>query len=250
MLSSALSVQEQLNINMKYIEKRYRAKKFIAYFQNYSNTYIPFEQFRKYVNESIADKISAIYISTRPDCISDEQLNFLKEIQYSKKIDIVVEIGLQTANENTLKILNRGHSVEDFKKAAARIKSVNLGICTHYIVDLPWDNTEDVIKGARLLTELQVDQVKVHSLYVLENTLLGDMYKNKQFEPVCLNEYINRVICFLENLSPEIVVQRLTGRAPKERTLFCNWGISWWKIRDMIEAEMHKRNTFQGKALK
>lgn len=248
-LSSSLSVKEQLTANKSYISKKYKAEKFIAYFQNYSNTYLPFQQFRNYISESIVEGVSAIYISTRPDCISQEQLDFLKELQLLKKVDIVLEIGLQTANENTLKILNRGHSVEDFIKSVNKIKAANLEVCAHYIVDLPWDSLDDVTTGAKLLTNLNVDQVKVHSLYVLENTVLGDMYKNNQFEPVSLEEYINRIICFLENLSPGIVVQRLIGRAPKERTLFCNWGMSWWKIRDMIEEEMQKRNTFQGKAL-
>jgi len=234
---------------MSYIGEKYKAKKFIAYFQNYSNTYLPFEQFRSYISESAINKISAIYISTRPDCVSQEQLDFLNELQESKKIDIVIEVGLQTVNDNTLKILNRGHSVEDFIETINRIKSANLGACVHYIVDLPWDSVDDVINGAKLLSKSGIDQVKIHSLYVLENTTLGDMYKNNQFEPIALNEYINRIICFLENLSSEIVVQRLIGRAPKERTLFCNWGISWWKIKDIIEEEMIKRGTFQGKAL-
>lgn len=232
---------------MDYIENKYKAKKFIAYFQNYSNTYMPFEQFSSYITQSINDRISAIYISTRPDCISDGQLDFLKEIQESKNIDIILEIGLQSVNDATLKILNRGHTVDDFKQTIKRIESANLGVCAHYIVDLPWDSFEDVIKGAEFLSELGVNQVKIHSLYVLDNTVLGDMYKNNQFEPLTLNDYIKRVIVFLEYLSPEIVIQRLIGRSPKERTLFCNWGMSWWKIRDMIEAEMMKRNTFQGK---
>jgi len=248
-LSNAICVKEQLAANMNYISKKYKAEKFIAYFQNYSNTYLPFEQFKNYISESVLDKISAIYVSTRPDCISEEQLDFLRELKESKDIDIVLEIGLQTANENTLKILNRGHSVQDFKQAVRRIISANLGVCAHYIADLPWDNIDDSILGAKLLSSLNVDQVKIHSLYVLENTVLGDMYKNNQFEPVSLEEYINRIICFLEYLSPQIVVQRLIGRAPKERTLFCNWGMSWWKIRDMLEEEMCKRKTFQGKTL-
>jgi len=248
-LSSSLSVKEQLTSNKDYISKKYKAEKFIAYFQNYSNTYLPFKQFRNYIFESTVEEVSAIYISTRPDCISQEQLDFLKEIQLSKKIDIVLEIGLQTVNENTLKILNRGHSVEDFVKSVNKIKSTSLQVCAHYIVDLPWDSVDDVMTGAKLLSTLNIDQVKVHSLFILENTVLGDMYKNNEFEPVSFDEYISRIILFLENLSPEIVVQRLIGRAPKERTLFCNWGMSWWKIKDMIEEEMHKRNTFQGKSI-
>lgn len=246
-LSNSMNIRQQLEINMAYIREKYNAKKFIVYFQSYSSTYLDFEEFKKYISESIIDDICAVYISTRPDCISDEQLGFLKDIQDSEKVDIVIELGLQSSNDDTLKILNRGHSVADFINTVKRIKQGGLDVCAHYIIDLPWDDVNDVIKGAALLSSLSVSQVKIHSLYILENTQLGIMYRNKQFSPLSLDSYINRVITFLEYLSPGITIQRLIGRAPKERTLFCNWGMSWWKIRDLIEEEMKKGNTYQGK---
>jgi len=245
-LPNTLSVKEQLEKNSAYISKNYNSKKFIAYFQNYSNTYLPFDEFQKCVLEACIEGIVAIYISTRPDCVSDEHLKFLKEVKNKKDVDIVLELGLQTVNYKSLEFLNRGHTLAEFIDAVIRTKRYGLGTCAHYIVDLPIDTLEDVIEGAKILSALGVEQVKCHSLYILKDTKLGEMYGRGEIEPVSLEEYLERIITFLEYLSPDIVIQRLLGRAPEERTLFCNWNTSWWKIRDMIEEKMYAEGRHQG----
>jgi len=249
-LSSCLSVRDQLLKNMAYIKAKYKAEKFIAYFQNFSNTYLPIEKFKKYMNEACIEDIAAIYISTRPDCITDAYLDFLKELRDNMGVDIVIELGLQTVNYHTLEFLKRGHTLAEFIDAVLRIKKHGLEVCAHYIVDLPMDNEGDVIEGAKILSALDVDQVKCHSLYILKGTELGDMYERGEIAPVELEEYINRVIMFLEYLNPRIVVQRLIGRAPEERTLFCSWNTSWWKVRDMVEEKMTREGRFQGRCFK
>ena len=246
-LSNNMDVKSQIETNRKYIKENYKAEKYIAYFQNFSNTYLPFKQFSQYISQSLVDDVVAIYISTRPDCITDEQLDFLENIKRTKAVDIAIELGLQTINHRTLKLLNRGHTLAEFISAVQRIKRRGLEICTHYIIDLPWDDIEDTIEGAKILSALEIKQVKLHSLYILKDTMLGKMFENKKFSPVSLEEYIKRVISFLEYLSPEIIIQRLIGRAPEERTLFCNWDTSWWKIRDMIEEKMRQDCSYQGK---
>jgi radical SAM protein (TIGR01212 family) len=245
-LSNQLGVREQIQINSKYIGEKYKAEKFIIYFQNYTNTYLPMERFKQYINDSCVPGVVAIYISTRPDCINDRYLSFLQNIKNSCNIDIVIELGLQTVNYHTLKAICRGHLLAEFIDAAIRIKNYGLMTCAHYIVDLPMDNTDDVIEGARIISALGINQVKCHSMYILEGTGMGDLYKKGQIEPVTMDEYIERIITFLEFLSPDIVIQRLIGRAPKERSLFCNWGTSWWKIHDMIEAKMNEERRYQG----
>jgi radical SAM protein (TIGR01212 family) len=240
-------VKEQLEINSEYIGKRYGSNKFIAYFQNYTNTYLPYQQFRRYVLDACIENIVAIYISTRPDCISDLYLEFLEKTSKEKNVDIVIELGLQTVNYHTLDILKRGHGLAEFIDAVIRIKKYNLDCCAHFIIDLPMDNIADVKEGAKILSALGVNQVKCHSLYILEGTQLGEMYKREEISPIILEEYIERMITFLEYLDPCIVIQRIIGRAPAERTLFCNWGISWWKILDLVEEKMQKENRFQGK---
>lgn len=246
-LPSYLSVKEQLSKNSKYIGENYKSEKFIAYFQNYSNTYIALENFKKYISEACVDNIVAIYISTRPDCIWKGHLEYLKSIKDTKGIDIVIELGLQTVNYHTLKILKRGHLLAEFIDAVLLIKSYGLEICVHYILDIPMDSLDDTIEGARVLSALKVEQVKCHSLYILKDTLLGEMYQRGEVVPISMEEYIERTISFLEYLNSDIVIQRLIGRAPKERSLFCNWGKSWWKIHDLLEKKMKEENRFQGK---
>ncbi|NLY44380.1 MAG: TIGR01212 family radical SAM protein [Tissierella sp.] len=245
-LSNQLSVKEQISKNMDYIKKRYKAKKFIAYFQNFSNTYLPLEKFKEYVRDAILEDIVGISVSTRPDCINDNYLLFLKEIQEKYDIEITIELGLQTVNYHSLEKINRGHSLAEFIDAVLRIKRFNLRVCTHLILNLPWDHMIDVIENAKVLSALDVDEIKLHSLYIVEGTVLAEEYKNDEITMISKDEYIERVITFLEYINPEIVIQRIIGRAPEENTLFVNWQESWWKIRDEIVSQMEQRKTYQG----
>lgn len=249
MLENTLSVREQLNKNMEYIRKKYKASKFIAYFQNYTNTYLQLERFKEYMNQAVMDDIVEISISTRPDCIGDEYLEFLNDFRKKTNINISIELGLQTVNYHTLKKINRGHGLAEFIDAVLRIKKYNFEVCAHIILNLPYDNMDDVIETARILSALKLEQVKLHSLYIMENTVMGDLYKSGEVDVFSKDDYVERVIRFLENLDKNIVVQRLIGRAPKENSLFVNWGISWWKIKEEIEGKMVKRETFQGKKI-
>lgn len=251
MLENTISVKDQIETNMDYISKKYKARKFIAYFQNYTNTYLKFEKFKQYIEEAIIDNIVEISISTRPDCIGDEYLEFLNDIKNKHNINISIELGLQTVNYHTLISINRGHTLAEFIDAVLRIKKYGFEICTHVILNLPGDNITDTIETAKILSVLKVDQVKIHSLYIMENTRMGILYKNKEITVITEDEYVERVITFLEYLDKNIAVQRLVGRAPKLGSLFVNWGMSWWKIKDDILEKMEREERYQGaKALK
>lgn len=245
-LSNCLTVKEQISKNMEYIRKRYKARKFIAYFQNFSNTYMSFDKFRDYIKEALMDDIVGISISTRPDCINDKYLSFLDELKRKMGIDIIIELGLQSVNYHSLRKINRGHTLAEFIDATVRIKLYDLRICTHLILNLPWDDSIDIIENAKILSALRVDEVKLHSLYIVDGTVLGEQYKNGEIDIISKEEYINRVITFLEYLDPSIVIQRIMGRAPEENTLFVNWAQSWWRIRDEIVAKMKNENRYQG----
>lgn len=246
-LSANLSIKEQLLKNKEHITKKFNAKKFIAYFQSYSNTYIPLDLFEKYVNEAVMEDIVDISISTRPDCISIEYLEVLKNIKNSYNIDITIELGLQTVNYKTLNKINRGHTLAEYIQAVNLIKSYNFNVCTHIILNLPWDTIEDTIETAKIISVLNTNFVKLHALYIEKNTILAKQYLNNEFTMLPVEDYIEKVITFLEYLSPDIAIQRIISRAPEEFTLFSNWGMSWWKIRDNIIEKMIAENRFQGR---
>jgi len=246
-LPSTLSVKRQIAENKVYFRKRFNAEKFIVYFQAFTNTYQPFERFRNNVLEAITeDDLAAISISTRPDCINDRYLDFLQEIKSDNKIDVNIELGLQTVNYHTLARVNRGHTLAEFIDAVYRIKARDFATCAHLILNLPWDNQQDAIENAKVLSALRVEYVKLHSLYVVGGTPLGDMYEKGQLEIISMQDYIKRVACFLEYLDPEIVIQRLVGKGPRENLLFCNWGVSWWLVKKKIEDYLAENNIYQG----
>ncbi|GFN34257.1 tRNA modification radical SAM protein MnmL/YtqA [Tepidimicrobium xylanilyticum] len=245
-LPNILSVREQVEKNKEYISKKYKARKFISYFQSFTNTYLPFEKFKKYIEESMIEGVVGISISTRPDCINDKYLEYLALIKEEWDMEITLELGLQTVNYHTLKRINRGHSLAEFIDAVIRCKRYGIRTCVHLILNLPWDNMEDVIENAKILSALAVDEVKLHALYIVKNTELGKIYEEGKIELISKEEYKERVITFLEYLDEDIIIQRIIGRAPEEDTIFVNWNESWWKIRDEIVEEMKKRNTKQG----
>lgn len=245
-LPNILSVKEQIEKNKEYIGKKYKVKKFISYFQNFTNTYLPLEDFKKYVEESIVEGVVGISISTRPDCINDEYLEYLAYIQEEYNLEITLELGLQTVNYHTLKRINRGHSLAEFIDAIIRAKRYEIRTCVHLILNLPWDTMEDTIENAKIMSALEIDEVKLHALYIVDGTELGRLYKEGEISLISKEEYKKRVITFLEYLDENIVIQRIIGRAPEENALFANWNESWWKIRDEIVREMGDKNTRQG----
>lgn len=243
-----MSVVQQLERTKTHIEQKYHAHKFIAYFQNYTNTFLPVEKFREYLLEAVTvSDIVEIAISTRPDCISPEYLVTLEEIkkQYSK--EITIELGLQTANYHTLKDIDRGHSLAEFIDAVLMIQKFGFEICTHVILNLPGDNIDDAIETAKILSALQIPVVKIHSLYIAKNTRLCEAFENGTITLCSKEEYIKRLIAFLEHLNPDIVVERLFSRVPEKDAVFSNWGTSWWKLKDEVTSLMIEGDHYQGR---
>lgn len=247
-MSSTCSVTEQLQKTKELITRKYKAKKFIAYFQNYTNTFLPLEQFKAYILEAInVDDIVEISISTRPDCIRDDYMEFLYEIHQEYHVDINIELGLQTVNYHTLDQINRGHGLAEYLDAVLRIKKYPFTICTHIILNLPGDNMRDVIETAKILSTLKIDIVKLHSLYIAKNTKFAEDYKNGKFDICSKEEYIDRIATFIEYISPDIVIERLFSRVPEEDSDFSNWNTSWWKLQDALVDKLTSENIYQGK---
>lgn len=247
-LDASVSVTNQLLTARKLIEKKYHAHKYIAYFQNYTNTYLPLVDFRNYILEaSRVEDIVEIAISTRPDCIRDDYLDFLKSVESKSGIRISIELGLQTANYHTLQTIMRGHGLAEFIDAVLRIKKYGFDICTHVILNLPGDDMTDCIETSKILSALDVTMVKIHSLYIAKNTLLCEAYENGTIALCSKEEYMKRLITFLEYLNPEIPVERLFSRIPEKDSVFSNWGTSWWKLKDEFLAEADAAGSYQGR---
>ena len=243
---ASMTVKQQIDETVVHIAKKYKAYKYIPYFQNFSNTYLPPEKFRQYVEEACLEHVVGIAIATRPDCVHDAYLDILKEIQNKYGIDIYVELGLQSVNYHTLQKVNRGHTMAEFIDAVLRIKRYGFEVCTHMILNLPWDTMDDVIEGAKTLSALQVDQVKLHALYLVKNTKMARDYEAGEFTLISAEEYARRVVEFLRYLDPNIVLQRLVGRAPEENTIFTNWSMGWWRVQDLIDQIMEDEDISQG----
>ena len=242
------TITAQLNENRDFYHKRFGAKKFIAYLQSYTNTYLPFARFCEVIEEVCAfPDLVGIAVSTRPDCVNEQYLSYLSNIAQGRNLDIDIELGLQTVNYRTLKAVNRGHTLAEYIDAVLRIKKYPLTTTAHVILNLPNDEMLDVIETAKILSALQVDAVKLHSLYIVGGTALAKSYVNGEFEIIPPEEYIERAVTFLEYLDPKIVIQRLVGKGPKNNLIFGNWDSSWWKIKDAIEEELIKKDSYQGK---
>lgn len=246
-LSSEISIEDQLTKNIAYIGSRYHAEKFIPFFQNFTNTYLPYDKLEDNLLKCLKyENIVGISIATRPDCITEKQLSLFSNIQEEYHIDICIELGLQTANNSSLKLLERHHTLGDFIESAIRIKSHHLELCTHAIIDLPWDNEEDVIETAKIISAVDSDFVKCHSLYIEKGTKLEKIYQQKKVQLLTLDDYLKRAELFLGYLDSQIAVQRIIGRVPEKDSVISNWNQSWWKIRDELVNKMAKDQISQG----
>lgn len=241
-------LKTQLLAHKEHIQKKYKAEKFIPYFQNYSNTFLSAEVLSNALRESVFPGVVEISISTRPDCIDDEIIEVLEEFQRKCGIPVTVELGLQTVNYHTLKKINRGHGLGEFTDAVLKLSKAEIDICVHVILNLPGDDRLDIEETAKFISAFpSIKYVKLHALYIVKGTKMAEAYLNGEIEICSSLEYMERVTLFLETIRPDIVVQRIIGRAPKEYTVTANWDTGWWKIRDDIIDMMKENNSYQGK---
>lgn len=247
-MPSDTDIETQYDAMRQMLVKKYKAKKYIAYFQSYSNTYIKNDKFEYYMRRAAQlPGCVALAISTRADCISQFHIDALREIKEKYLVDICIEIGLQSSNDNTLKVLNRHHMVADVISASELVKNAGFELCIHIIADLPWDSKKDILNDARIINQVKADSIKVHSLYIAKQTELERMYYREEIKLLNLEEYIDRVIILLENINKDIAIQRLVSRVTQDKSVICTWNTSWRKVLKMLEEEMMKRGSFQGK---
>ena len=242
------SISEQLLEGKKRMAARYKAKKFIAYFQSFSNTYAPLENLKNMYDEALAiEGIVGLFIGTRPDCVDSTVLELLAG--YSKKYLIFLEFGLQSAHDSTLRLLNRGHDASCFERAVKEAHKKGLNICTHIILGLPGESRQQVIETAHFLSELRVEAVKVHLLYVIKNTKLETWYKKGDYQCMTQQDYVELTCDFLEHLPPQMIIQRLTSDPHPEELVAPRWALHKNETLNRIRIRLEQRETWQGKAV-
>lgn len=229
------------------MHKKWPQAKYIAYFQAFTNTYAPLEElkemYEKFVNYD--PNIVAISIATRPDCLPDDVLQYLGEL--NKRIPLIVELGLQTMHEETAKLINRGHDFQTFLDGVDKLRQQGLETVVHIINGLPGETPEMMLETAKHLAQLDIQGIKIHMLHVIKNTYMGYLYKKKPFPLLSMEEYIDIVIKQLEVLPPDFVIHRLTGDAVREHLIAPEWTLKKWVTLNTLDHELKNRNTYQGR---
>lgn len=242
--SNLLSVEEQIEQGVKSLSQRFKAQKFMSYFQAYSNTYKPVNELEKIYNSSLNHKdIVGISIGTRPDCVDEEKLNLISS--YKDDYYTWIEYGLQSIHDKTLKKINRGHDFDCFLKAYEMTKNKGINVCVHVILNL-WETHDEMIETAKKLAELEVDGIKLHMLCALENTRLANIYEQGGIDFMSEEDYIQTVCDFLEYLPKTTTIHRLAGNGLKKNLIAPKWLGKKMDCLNKIDRELLKRGSCQG----
>ena len=241
------TVSEQLEQGTRAVSRRHGAKKFIAYFQSYTNTYGSVAKLERLYREALDfPGVVGLSVATRPDCVPDEVLDLLADL--SRRTYLWLELGLESMHDKTLQWVNRGHGLKEFIDAAERSKARGLRVCVHLILGFPTESRADILESPPLLNRLGIDGVKLHNLHVIKNTALEKLYLSAAFQLLSREGYAGLVADFLELLSPEIVLHRLTGETYRELTVAPEWSVNKIAALNAIHDELERRGTWQGKA--
>ena len=245
--SAALSVSRQIELTREKLRSKWSDERIIPYFQAHTNTYAPTEILREKFCEALeARGVVGLNIATRADCLEDGTVELLSEL--SEKTVLTVELGLQTSNDDTARIINRGHSFEDFVRGYERLRRANrkINICVHLIFGLPGESMEDMLRTVRDVSALHPDQVKLHLLHVIEGTPLAKMYKAGKYQPMEQDDYVRVVVDALTLLPENTVVGRLTGDGMQSSLLAPDWSRKKTVVINEIDKLMYAEGLWQG----
>ena len=243
-----ISVKEQLDLGITLAIDKYKAEKFLAYFQAYSNTYKPVNELKIIYDEALShEDVIGMSIGTRPDCVDEEKLDLISD--YTKKHYIWLEYGLQSIHDRSLKFINRGHDFAAFVNALKNTQKRNINVCAHVILGLPNETKQDMLETAKVLGDLGVNGVKIHLLCVLNNTRLAKLYFQGKIPMMEEDEYVETVCDFLELLPPSVTIHRLAGNGLKPNMLAPGWLSKKFIVLNKIDKLLEERNSFQGSKL-
>ena len=243
-INSCTSIPNQVQSYFNSYKSK-RANKFIAYFQNFSNTYDSIDNLKKkYDSALIDDRIVALAIATRPDCINEEICKLIKS--YTNKYHVWVELGLQTSNDNTGVIINRGFSSLQFSNAVNLLNKYDIDVITHLMVGLPNESFEDLKNTVEFINYHNIQGLKIHCTYIVKNTILAKMFFDNKYIPISLDDYLNSVAYILTHISPDIVIHRISGDAPKELLIAPLWNLHKKWIINGLDKLLRDKDLYQG----
>jgi uncharacterized protein len=239
------SISEQIEAGKEVMIRKYKAKRFLAYFQAYSNTYAPPEILRRLYDEALAvEGVVGLIVGTRPDCLPPETIDLLSG--YARKTYFWLELGLQSPLDRTLELLRRGHDFAAFESAVRACREKRIRVCAHIILGLPGETRDDMLGTAAVLNGMGIDGVKIHLLHVMKDTPMAENYLRGEVTLLDRDEYVGLVCDFLERLRPEVSIQRLTGDGGHDHLLAPLWSLRKFEVLNAIDYELQRRGTRQG----
>lgn len=239
--SKYLSIEEQIESQKKFLKNKWKAENYIAYFQNFTNTYGDLDDLKR-IYDQVADRddVSGISIATRCDCLDDEKIEYLKEI--SEKKTLWLELGMQSVNEETIKLINRGYSHKLFDETINKLKDANILFLLHAIFGLPYEDQRDFNKTIYYIKDLAPFGVKFHNLYILKDSPIYNLYKNKNFKILSKEEYVDLILRALDRIDEKTVVHRITGDPPKSKLYEPKWCADKLSVISEIDKALKESN--------
>lgn len=239
------SISKQFEDVKAMMNKKWKNGKYIAYFQAYTNTYAPVEVLREKYDEAISQEgVVGLAIATRPDCLDNDVLNLIES--YSKKLYTWVELGLQTSNDDTALLINRGYKLKVFEDAVNNLRKRSIDVVVHVIFGLPGESKEDMMDTIDYVSSKDIQGIKIHLLHLLKNTPLVKMYEQGKLKFLERDEYTDLVCEAICRLKPSIVIHRLTGDAPRNLIIGPMWSLKKWEVLNEIDRKLKQRNLYQG----
>ena len=239
-------VSQQVKEGIEYLKGRYRAEKFIVYFQPFTNTYAPIETLIPLYETAIAHPdVVGLSLGTRPDCVDESKLAWLERLARSRFVTL--EYGLESMYEKTLARINRGHDFQCWLDAMRRSRDRGIWLCAHVILGFPWETREEMLNTAAVLSGKGLNFLKLHHLHIVRDSAMAAEYQRRPFPLLGFEEYADLAVDFLERLAPDIIVERLFGFAPEEQLIGPIWGKSKGELHRRIEQRLADRNTYQGR---
>ena len=243
------SIKVQINEGIEFFSSKYKAQKYLAYFQAYTNTYAPLKDLIKIYEQALAHKdVIGLVIATRPDCIKDDVLDYLEQL-VKRGYFIKLEFGLESTNNQTLKGINRCQTHEDAIDAFMRADGRGLHLGGHLILGLPGESYEDMLEHARKVSELPLNTLKIHHLQIVKHTMMAFQYKTtpEMFTFLDLDDYINLVVDFVELLNPNIIIERFFSESPSRMLIYPKYGLKNFEVKHLVESRLEKRGAIQGR---